>query len=57
MPDLIQKAKKEGRNINVCPIHEFWLDIGKPELLKSSRGMGLPMKRIIIYGLGSIGNT
>lgn len=34
MPDLIQKAKKEGKNINVCPIHEFWLDIGKPELLK-----------------------
>lgn len=36
MPDLIMDAKDQGYCINVCPIHEFWLDIGKPELLKKA---------------------
>ena len=36
MPDLIQKGKQKGKNINVCPIHEFWLDIGQPDLLKKA---------------------
>tara|TARA_A100001388_G_C28763596_1_gene499281 strand:+ start:38 stop:1078 length:1041 start_codon:yes stop_codon:yes gene_type:complete len=36
MPDLIQKGKQKGKNIKVCPIHEFWLDIGQPDLLKKA---------------------
>ena len=33
MPDLILSCKKNSKNIIVYPIHEFWLDIGKPEAL------------------------
>ena len=33
MPELISSCKKNSRNIIVYPIHEFWLDIGKPESL------------------------
>ena len=29
-------AQKKGKNVFVCPIHEFWLDIGQPELLKKA---------------------
>ena len=34
MPDLILSCKKKSKNIIVYPIHEFWLDIGKPEALE-----------------------
>lgn len=33
MPDLITLCKKKSKDIVVFPIHEFWLDIGKPESL------------------------
>ena len=33
MPDLISFAKKQEKRIIVYPIHEYWLDIGKPESL------------------------
>ena len=36
MPELLQKAKSLNHIINVCPIHEYWLDIGKPEFLKKA---------------------
>ncbi len=36
MPDLLKKAQSFNHLINVCPIHEYWLDIGKPEFLKKA---------------------
>ena len=36
MPELLQKARSLNHIINVCPIHEYWLDIGKPEFLKKA---------------------
>ena len=33
MPDLIQLSKERKRKIIVYPLHEYWLDIGKPEAL------------------------
>ena len=33
MPDLITMAKGLEKNIIVYPVHEYWLDIGKPETL------------------------
>ena len=31
MPDLLIKAKNEGKNIFAYPIHEYWIDIGRYE--------------------------
>ena len=28
MPDLLEQQIKEGRNVNVFPIHEYWKDVG-----------------------------
>ncbi len=36
MPVLIDNAKKIKKKIIVYPIHEYWLDIGKPELLQKA---------------------
>lgn len=36
MPDFLQESKNKGYSINVCPIHEYWLDVGKPEFLKKA---------------------
>ena len=33
MPDLISFSKSQSKRIIVYPIHEYWLDIGKPESL------------------------
>tara|TARA_A100001388_G_C28728992_1_gene480497 strand:+ start:43 stop:1107 length:1065 start_codon:yes stop_codon:yes gene_type:complete len=33
MPELISKSKKKDKKIVVYPLHEYWLDIGKPEAL------------------------
>lgn len=29
MPDLLEQQIKEGRNVNVFPIHEYWKDVGQ----------------------------
>ncbi len=34
MPDLINKSKKHELNVNVCPIHEYWLDVGNPDTFR-----------------------
>ena len=34
MPNFLEIAKDKSYKINVYPIHEYWLDIGKPEFLK-----------------------
>jgi dTDP-glucose pyrophosphorylase len=36
MPDLIDIAKKRQKKIIVYPMHEYWLDIGKPEALNKA---------------------
>ena len=33
MPDLISISKNNHKNIIVYPVHEYWLDIGRPESL------------------------
>ena len=33
MPDLISISAKQKNKIIVYPLHEYWLDIGKPETL------------------------
>ncbi len=36
MPNFLEIAKDKSYRINVYPIHEYWLDIGKPEFLKKA---------------------
>ena len=36
MPDLLLRAKSMNFNVSVFPIHEYWLDIGRPETLKQA---------------------
>ena len=33
MPDFITLINKNKKNVIVYPIHEYWIDIGKPETL------------------------
>ena len=33
MPELLTQAKQCGHQVNVCPVHEYWLDVGRPETL------------------------
>ena len=36
MPSLLQFAKKEGHKVALCPIHEYWIDVGNPESLEEA---------------------
>ncbi len=36
MPDLIEQTKMLNNRIIVYPIHEYWLDVGKPESLNQA---------------------
>ncbi len=36
MPDLIDNQKSKNKNVLVYPIHEYWIDIGKPDLLNQA---------------------
>ena len=31
MPDLICLSKNKNKNVIVYPVHEYWLDVGKPD--------------------------
>ena len=33
MPEFISLSKKNNKNVIVYPVHEYWIDIGKPEAL------------------------
>ena len=33
MPSLLLAAQDAGHRVAVCPIHEYWLDVGRPETL------------------------
>ena len=38
MPSLLLAAQQAGHRVAVCPIHAYWLDVGRPEsLLKAHR--------------------
>ena len=36
MPALLQSAEQAGHRVAVCPIHEYWIDVGRPETLKQA---------------------
>lgn len=36
MPELISFAKDKNLKVTTFPIHEFWLDVGRPETLKKA---------------------
>ena len=36
MPTLFQIAQEKSKKIVVCPIHEYWIDVGRPETLKKA---------------------
>lgn len=36
MPRLLQAAQQAGHRVAVCPIHEYWLDVGRPETLQQA---------------------
>jgi len=33
MPNLLLTAQEAGHRVAVCPIHEYWLDVGRPDAL------------------------
>lgn len=36
MPSLLQDAQSAGHRVAVYPIHEYWLDVGRPESLEEA---------------------
>lgn len=36
MPTLLQNAQKAGHHVAVCPIHEYWIDVGNPDALNKA---------------------
>jgi dTDP-glucose pyrophosphorylase/CBS domain-containing protein len=38
MPQLLETVAGNGKTVNAFPIHEYWLDIGHPEMLQRARG-------------------
>ncbi len=36
MPSLLQAAQQAGKRVAVCPIHEYWIDVGRPETLQQA---------------------
>lgn len=36
MPTLLQSAQQAGHRVAVCPIHEYWIDVGRPETLQQA---------------------
>ena len=37
MPSLLQVAQESGFRVVVCPIHEYWIDVGRPETLSQAK--------------------
>jgi len=36
MPTLLKNAQQAGHRVVVCPIHEYWIDVGRPETLRQA---------------------
>ena len=41
MPSLINIAKLSNYEVHIFPIHEYWLDIGRPETLQEAHNTWL----------------
>lgn len=41
MPELLEKIKLKNKKVIVCPIHEYWLDVGRPETLEKAKSDGV----------------
>lgn len=39
MPSLLLASQDAGHRVVVCPIHEYWVDVGRPETLKEAHAM------------------
>ena len=37
MPTLLLAAQQAGHRVAVCPIHEYWIDVGRPESLQQAQ--------------------
>jgi dTDP-glucose pyrophosphorylase len=37
MPSLLKAAQQAGHRVAVCPIHEYWIDVGRPETLEEAQ--------------------
>ena len=37
MPDLLHRAAKAGIEIGTYPIHEYWMDLGRPADLEKAK--------------------
>jgi dTDP-glucose pyrophosphorylase len=37
MPDLINAAISQGKEVGIFPVHEYWLDVGTPDKLRLAR--------------------
>ena len=38
MPDLVSIVKEKKLQVVTFPIHEYWIDVGKPETLDKLKG-------------------
>lgn len=36
MPSFLQDVQQAGHRVTVCPIHEYWIDVGRPETLQQA---------------------
>jgi len=36
MPSLLGRLQKAGQKVSVCPVHEYWIDVGRPEALQQA---------------------
>ena len=36
MPELLSLAKKKHKKISVCPVHEYWIDVGNQSSLEKA---------------------
>jgi dTDP-glucose pyrophosphorylase len=43
MPELLSNIRNRGNNISVCPIHEYWLDVGRHETLQEASNTWLSL--------------
>jgi len=37
MPEILLQAKERNFKVSICPIFEYWIDIGRPETLKKAQ--------------------
>ncbi len=45
MPDLLNNARRGGHRIGLFPIHEYWVDIGRPDDLNAAQRDVSPNRR------------